>query len=149
MSNQSSGPKKGLKINNQASTVQKPAPKVSEEFEVKAKEAFKRNEGYKERLTDLSVRFKSMVEDTTLVENKTMLQRDLEKDLANKIIELAVDLDTDDDQKYGEGSRAFAFLLLKFMLIQRDRINTLSYKLYNVEKKLVEKEKSSQDIAQK
>jgi hypothetical protein len=132
--------KKSLKINNQASSVMKPAPKVSDDVHKKATAALARNDEYKTRLMDLSIKLKAMMEDKTLTENKSSISKDIEKDTANKIVALAADIDLDEDQPYSEGSRGMCFLLLKFMIMQRDTLNALAFKLEKLEKYLTVKD---------
>jgi|SRR5271166_666463 len=133
-------PKKGLKINNQASSIQKPAPKTPENFEKQAIDAFEKGEDYKARFWDLSVRLKATFEDKTLLENKTAISKDFEKELATKLVLLASEVDDDDNQPNCEGTRSMAMLLLKYMLIQRDNMNALAYKVEKLEKNAQAKE---------
>jgi hypothetical protein len=126
--------KKGLKIDNQNSTVPQPKPNTSEVFNEKATAAASRYEEYKQRTWELSVKFKSMIEDRALPDNKSILSRGVEVEVLNKLVSLASEMNEDDNQPEGIGSTALSFLLMKMLLIQRDTINTLLYKVEKLEK---------------
>ena len=127
-------PKKGLKVDNTASMINKPAPSHTEEFEKNASAAFSKDQEYKNRFWELSVKIKAMIEDTVLSDNKSSISKDLEKETATKLVMLASEMDDDVDQPNCEGTRGMTMLLMKCLLIQRDTINSLSYKLSKLEK---------------
>lgn len=120
--------RKGLKINNENSSIQ---PKVDESkvFEQRATKAFTRDQDYKQRMNDLAVKFKAMIEDRTLVDNKTILVKEVEGETLQKLIQLASEMNADEAQDEGLGNTALSMLLMKVLLLQRDRINTLEFKL--------------------
>lgn len=127
-------PKKGLKINNQQSSVPQPKLNNVAEFNEQAKEVFLQYEDYKKRTWELSTRFKAMIEDRTLSENKGVISKDLEKEVLDKLVALSSEMNADDNQPEGIGSVALSMLMLKMMLLQRDTLNTLAYKLEKLEK---------------
>lgn len=120
--------RKGLKINNQASLIQ-PKIDTTAEFNAKANEAFSKYEEYKQRTLDLSTKFKAMMEDKVLFENKSILSKDMEKEIIEKLVQLSSDMNADENQPEGIGSVALSVLLMKMMLLQRDTINQLAFKL--------------------
>ena len=128
--------KTGLKINNAASAV--PPPKVSDAaaFEQKADAAFAKIQEYKERWWDLSGKFKSFIEDKILSINKTIISKDFESETLQKLVALASDMNEDEIQKESIGATSLCMMLMKMMLLQRDIINDLAYKLDKLEKSL-------------
>lgn len=129
----SSNKKKGLKITNENSTVPTPKTNQSALFEEKAKEVYSKYEEYKHRTWELSTKFKSMIEDRVLPENKSIISKDIENETLNKLITLASEMNEDDNQAEGIGSTALSMLVMKMLLIQRDTINRLMFKIEKLE----------------
>lgn len=131
-------PKKGVKISNKDSTVPQPKSSGKAVFEGRAENAFSTYEEYKQRTWDLSTKYKSFIEDKILPENKSIITRELEKEVLDKLVALASDMNADEYQPEGIGSVALNMLLMKCMLIQRDTINSLAYKVQKLERETVE-----------
>ena len=74
--------------------------------------------------------------DKTLAQHKNMIQQDFEKELLQKMIQLAIDINNDPNEKEGMGSLTWITLLLRTCLSQRDKINRLEYALAQLEKKV-------------
>lgn len=126
----------GLKINNNKSSIEAPSTEIADNFKQKAAETFNKIESYKQRMWELSGRFKSILEDKTLPENKTILSKNLDKEILEKLITLASEMNTDQTQPEGFGSATIEMLLMKMLLLQNDKINTLSYQLSQLEKQV-------------
>jgi hypothetical protein len=125
---------KGLKINNEKSAVQ-PAPQnQSVAFGERAKEINSKNEEFKQRAWELITRFKNMIDDRILPENKSVLSKGIEAETLNKLVSLASEMNEDDNQPESIGSTTLCMLLMKMMLEQRDTINILAYKIDRLEK---------------
>lgn len=120
--------RKGLKITNDASSIQ---PKVDETkaFEQQATKAFSRDQDYKQRMNDLAIKFKAMVEDRVLNGNKTTIVKEVENETLQRLVQLASEMNADEAQDEGLGNTALSMLLMKMILLQRDRINALEFKL--------------------
>jgi len=131
-----SGPikKKSLKINNDNSSVPVPKPNPAVIFEEQANKAHSKYEDYKQRTWELTTKFKSMVDDKILPDNKSVLSKGIEAETLTKLVALASEMNEDDSQPEGIGSTALAFLLMKMALLQRDTINLLHYKIDKLEK---------------
>jgi hypothetical protein len=121
--------KKGLKINNQASTVPVPQNNNPDAFEKQAQEVFDKSLDYKQQAFELGTRFKVLMLDKILPENKTTLAKDLEKEVVQKLAALATEMNTDENLTEGDGNVAVSILLMRMLLIQRDIINEISFKL--------------------
>ena len=127
-------PKKGLKVNNAASSIQKPIIHTQADLDQKVGAALSKDQDYKNRFWDLSIKLKAIIEDKILSDNKSIISKDLEKETATKIVMLASEMDEDIDQPNCEGTRGMTMLLMKCLLIQRDTINSLAYKIDTIEK---------------
>ena len=129
----------GIKLDNKRSRF---ANKVGgEEFEKKATEHFENDEEIKKKAFQLSSQFVSFIKDKTLPENKGPIQKDLESDVARQIVDISLALNNDQTKPEGIGSAGCIMLLLRSVLIQRDIINELSYKVSIMEKQASSKAK--------
>lgn len=106
-------------------------------FEQHADQKFEKIEDYKQQMWDLSVKYKSFIESKVLPENKGPIAVNLEKEVLEKLIQLAIEMNEDETQPEGVGSTALCMLLMKCMLLQRDTINSLLFKIDQLERKTV------------
>ncbi len=134
---------KGLKINNTTSNVKAPPVVDSKALEEAAAEVAKKLEEYKSRSWDLGIKFKSILESSVLVENKSILIKDFENEVTQSLCQLASDINTDETQLEGSGSVALCQLMMKMMIYQKDIINQLKYKVEVLEKKI---QKEDRDV---
>lgn len=113
-----------------------PKKQSPEEFEAKVHKSQERQSHNKARAADLAVQFNKAMADKTLPQNKNMFQQEVEKELLGKMVQLAVDINSDQTEQYdGMGSLSWITLLLKTCFNQRDRINVLEYKVTHLERK--------------
>lgn len=133
--------KTGLKIDNTASSVPRPKVPDAQVFDAKATAAFEKIQGYKQRMWDLSAKFKSFVEDKILPVNKTSISKDLENEVLQQLIVAASEMNEDETQPESLGATALCMLLMKMTLLQRDIINDLAYKVDKLEKRLQKQDK--------
>lgn len=110
----------------------KPTP---EEFDQKVKRVQERASHYKAKAADLATQFNKAMADKTLPQNKNMFQQELERDLLQQMVQLAIDINNDPNEKEGMGSLSWITLLLKTCFSQRDKINRLEYAVSQLEKK--------------
>lgn len=124
---------KGLKIGNNKSSVNK-RTQSKEEFEQRAQEAVGNIQDRNKYAMELAQKFLGLVKDKTLFKNKSPLALDVERELTNKLITFAIEVNNDEAELNNDmGSVALLTLLLKITLLQRDQINELSYKLSQLE----------------
>ena len=104
-------------------------------------------EDKRQRAFDLTKQFWESIKDTTLPENKGPLKKTLEKELAEKLISYAIEVNgeidvTDVDgnvigkEHEGMGSVSMIALILKVLMYQRDINNKLQFKVSELETKL-------------
>lgn len=124
----------GLKIDNSQSSIKTTLENDPKSFDQKATEVYNKIQAYKERVWDLSGKFKAIIEDQTLSINKTSITKDLEKEIIDKLVALASEMEADETQPIGLGPIALSVLIMKMLIIQRDKINDLSFQLSKIEK---------------
>lgn len=123
--------KSGVKLDNSKSRFAKKDGSVhsEKEFNEAIGQHNDRLSKTREKIATLSTSFMNFVKDTTLPENKSPIQVDLEKSTARELIDLAMQLNSDEQQPEGIGSCGMLMLLMRVVLTQRDTINKLSYEL--------------------
>ena|ERR1035437_8453829 len=128
----------GLKpINGQKSMFDgKPKPPTQQEFEQKVQESQNNSNEYKNRAAELFIQFSQTVADKTLPQHRNMLNLEVEKEMLQNMVKLAIEINNDGLEQEGMGSLTWITCLLKTCLSQRDRINELEYSLYSIQKKL-------------
>jgi hypothetical protein len=130
--------KTGLKkVSNQKSIFDgKIKPPSQEDFEEMVQKKQDRKNGYKQKAADLAIKFRKTMEDKTLPENKNSFMKDIERDLLTDMINLAIEINSDQSETEGMGSLSWITLLMKTILAQRDKINILEYNVENLNKKI-------------
>lgn len=101
-------------------------PKVSQKA---VEEIVNKSLSYKERAAELSMQFKSCLDDKTISSNKSPVAEDAEKELVSKMIQLSIDINNDENELEGMGSIGWLALLLRVTLMQKTRINDLEFEL--------------------
>ena len=137
-------PKIGLKnVSSQKSIFDaKPKKPSQEDFDNKVQKIQETNSGYKAKAADLALQFRKLLEDKTLLQNKNVFARELEKEILTNMAELAIEINNDPHEQEGMGSLGWVILLLKTVLSQRDRINNLEYTISLLDKKIEQFNKS-------
>lgn len=129
-------PKAGIKLKQGRTLPKKPDPRA---FEQRATDAFRREGDFKQKAYDLGKAFVKLLDDKVLPQNKSPMNKDLEKEALQNLVQLGMDMNDDEAQPMdGMGSIGLITLLMKGMVMQRDRMNELEYKLERSEKKLQE-----------
>lgn len=128
--------KTGLKKAGSQKSVFDNMPKKpsNEDFAEKVKDASERNSGYKQQAVELATMFVKAMSDKTLNQNKNILSNDAEREILQRMVQLAIDINNDPNEKEGMGSLSWITLLLKTCFAQRDKLNQLEYAMYELEK---------------
>ncbi len=128
---------KGIKINNDKSMFAK-AAEAKHQFEDGADQVMAARNARNKTAFDLAQQFNKIINDKTLVENRGVIATNIEKEVESKLLNLAIDVNNDGNEpNEGMGSIALCAILFKVVLTQRDRINSLEYKVAKIEKQLV------------
>jgi len=124
---------KGLKISNESSMFA-PPEKPEESFDEKAKKVISKVEGRKADCAKLASQFVGILNDKILSVNKSPITKDIEKEVVGKLVALASEINSDESEDEGMGSMAVITLLMRSILIQRDKINELAYEVDKIKK---------------
>lgn len=132
-------PQKGVKEVSSKKSMFDGIPKKpsQESFEKQIKISQDRLSSYKVRASELATQFNKVLSDKVLPENKTIFAKELENELLTKMIQLAIEINNDPDEKEGMGSLGWIVLLFKTCLSQKDRANILEYKLSQIDKRII------------
>lgn len=101
----------------------------------------------KNRIADASIKYKAILRDRTVTENRSPLKQNLEQEIIRELSDLGMHLNNDQKRPEGIGSIGLCNLLMQTNLQQRDQINDLSYevmKLKRIIEKLVQKSSESE-----
>jgi hypothetical protein len=104
------------------------------DFQGLAKEVHERSQELNERAINLSKKFIEIMKDTTLAENKGGIAKNFEGQIVSDLANLGMEINNDQTKDEGEGSIGLIVLLFKTVISQRNRINSLEYKLQKLEK---------------
>lgn len=127
--------KKKLKLTNERSSI---TQRVNEEeqFKQRATELMESRQDQKERGMALVSQFLTSMKEKTLPVNRGVLAQDFEKKMRGELVQLAIEINNDDSEpKDGMGSATLFAALLRVVMLQRDRLNELEYRLLQQEKK--------------
>lgn len=119
--------KRGLRVNNQKSTV--PVPPKPVNTQDRSAQATRSDIEYKEIAMKLSSEFYQKLKDKTLNINKSPAEKEDDLGLISELVQLAEQMNLDEFQNESAGSLGIITLLLRCTLWQRDQINELNYKL--------------------
>ncbi len=109
-----------------------PKKQTQEQLDEKVKEAVQRNSGYKHQAAELATMFNRAMADKTLARNRNVMSNDAEREILQKMVQLAIDINNDPKEQEGMGSLSWITLLLRTCFSQRDKINDLEYDLHKL-----------------
>lgn len=132
--------KSGLKQVSSKKSIFDGIPKKpsQQDFNEKVHQVQDQANSYKLTGATLAKEFMDLVQDKTLNRNKSVIVKELEKELLSKMINFASTVNKDPNEEEGVGSLAIIALLLKTVLIQKNAINDLEYSNSLHEKKITE-----------
>lgn len=110
-------------------------PQTQQEFQQKVQDSQETLAGYKRRAAELFVAFQRALNDKTLAQNRNIFNAETEKEMMQKILQLAVEINNDPNEQEGMGSVTAITLLLKTCMAQRDRMNEMEFALSQLQKK--------------
>lgn len=141
--------KVGLKkVSSQKSIFDKAIKKAPSNLDEVARSVERQKLTYKEIAAELSLQFKKAMADKTLAENKNIFQIEAEQEMLSKMVKLAVNVNTDENEEEGMGSLMWVILLLKTNLNLRNKVNSLEYELIQQKSAVTKLEKMSDEISQ-
>lgn len=128
-------PKSAMKSQGKSMFDAKPR-QSPQEFEQKVHQVQETLSGYKKRAADLFVQFQRTMADKTLAQNRNIFNNEAEKEMLQNMLQLAAEINNDQNEQEGMGSLTWITLLFKTCLSQRDRMNELEYAIHTLQKKL-------------
>jgi|SRR5690606_27266239 len=139
---------RGVKLKNKAAEQAAQEKKEREEymrrFEQRAEQTVKYHVDTGNSTLDTISNYMRMSEDKTLPHNRGSIGDDVEREIRQKIIQLALDLNNDENEEdNGKGSVILLSAVTKVLLIYRDRINVLEYELEQLKRELKKRNTSS------
>ena len=132
-------PKVGLKkqATGQKSMFEgRPKPPTQQEFRKQVEKVQEIKSDRQVRAAELYFALKKVLTDKTLPQNRNVLNIESEREVLQNVIDLAIEINNDPNEKEGMGSLACITYLLKLSLVQRDKINELEYAVDTFQKKL-------------
>lgn len=106
-----------------------------ENFSKKVDAIQEKADSYKSQSAALALQFFHLINDKTLKRNKTIFSKEVEKELLTNLINISIEINNDPLEKEGMGSLALITILLKTVLMQKDKINELEFNLSELNKK--------------
>ena len=136
----------GLKLDSKKSMFSKKASPPPPSFEDHAKEVHSLAEQRKIRGFELSQKFLGVLQDKTLVSNKGPSEKGLEKEVIKGLVEFALELNNDHNEKEGIGSVGMITLIFNSLLKMRDNYNMMEYRLSESEREVARLEELLEQI---
>lgn len=102
------------------------------DFDSQVKDAIGEKNNRNKKALELGQKFLSTLADKTLNSNKSIIKKDLEKQICNDLFMLATSVNNDPNEPEGAGSLLLDTLFFKSLLIMRDRLNELEFLLHEV-----------------
>ena len=132
----------GVKLKTKAALQKEQEAKERAEYQERFSENADKTVQYhneKENLAvDLVSRYLKLTEDKTLVRNRGSIANDVEREIRQKIIQLALDMNNDEtEEDNGKGSVVVLSVVTKVLLTYRDRINDLEYEVQQLKRELI------------
>lgn len=120
-----------IRKTNEGSVVNKPSmqPKKQEALEKEANEFAELKASFKEDIFILNRKFASIVNDKTLSRNKSSKDIDQEREILSQLANLSVEMDNAEVEGKTAGAVGLSSAALGYILLQRNKINDLNYKV--------------------
>ena len=133
---------RGVKLKNkaaeQAAEDKRQREEYKRKFDERADQTVQHHSQQGNRAIETISRFMKMTEDKTLVRNKGGIANDVEREIRQDLIQLALDMNNDEtEEDNGKGSVVVLSVVTKILLMQRDRINELEYELQQMKKDIL------------
>lgn len=132
---------RGVKLRNKAAEKAAQEKKEREEYMRKFDQRAEQTVQYHTQTGNTTIEiiqsYMRLAEDKTLPSNRGTIGNDVEREIRQKVIQLALDLNNDENiDDYGHGSIVLLSAVTKILLIYRDRINVLEYELEQLKREL-------------
>jgi hypothetical protein len=130
---------RGVKLKNRSAEKLEQEKKEREEYKARfddnADKTVKYHQEQSSRAVQVIQRYMKMTDDKTLSQNKGSIANDVEREIRQDLIQLALDLNNDEfEEDNGKGSVVVLSALTKVLLQYRDRINQLEFEIQQMKR---------------
>jgi hypothetical protein len=120
-----------------------------QKFEENADKTIQYHDDKNKRAVDCVSRYLKMANDKTLIQNKGGIAEDVEREIRQELIQMALDLNNDENEEdNGKGSVAVLSVVTKIIMLYRDRLNQLEYEMHQLKRELQRRDSSSRPTPQ-
>jgi hypothetical protein len=106
-------------------------------FEENAEKTIKYHDEKSKKAIDIISRYLKMTEDKTLKRNRGSIANDVEREIRQEIINLALDMNNDENEEdNGKGSVVVLSAVTKILLVYRDRLNDMEFEVQQLKREL-------------
>ena len=132
---------RGVKLKTKAAVQKEQEAQERKEYEVRfeenAEKTVKYHDEKSKKAVDLVSRYLKITEDKTLNRNRGSIANDVEREIRQQIIQLALDMNNDENEPdNGKGSVIVLSVVTKILLIYRDRLNDLEFEVQQLKREL-------------
>jgi hypothetical protein len=132
---------RGVKIRPKSAAQQEQSAKEREEykarFEENAEKTIKYHDEKGNKAVEVISRYLRMTEDKTLVINRGSIANDVEREIRQDLIQLALDMNNDENEEdNGKGSVVVLSAVTKILMRYRDRLNDLEFEMQTLKREL-------------
>lgn len=107
------------------------------QFDANANKTIEHYNEQTNKAVDVISRYVSLVKDRTLSRNRNVIAADVEREIREQMINLALDLNNDENEPdNGKGSIVVLTVLAKIILLYRDRLNDLEFEVQQLRREL-------------
>jgi hypothetical protein len=130
---------RGVKLKSRNSIQKAQEEKEREEYKAKFEQNADRtvqfHDDKSKRILKVISSYMQLIDDRTLVRNRGSIANDVEREIREQIINLAVDLNNDEtEEEDGKGSIVVLIAVTKALMKYRDRLNELEYTVKQLQK---------------
>jgi hypothetical protein len=139
---------RGVKIKSKASEQAEEEKRAREEylrsFDERAEQTVKHHNEQGGRAMEAITRFLKMSEDKTLAQNRGTIANDVEREVRQELLQLALDMNNDEtEDDNGKGSVVVLSVVTKILMLYRDRMNEMEYEMHQLKRELAKNNSSS------
>jgi len=132
---------RGVKIKTKASVQKEQEAQERDEYKARfdenAENTIKYHDEKSKKAVDIVSRYLKMIEDKTLNRNRGSIANDVEREIRQHIIQLALDMNNDENEEdNGKGSVVVLSVVTKILLMYRDRLNDLEFEVQQLKREL-------------
>jgi hypothetical protein len=141
---------RGVKLKTKDSVKKEQEAKEREEykarFEQNAEKTIKYHDEKEKVAVEIISKYLKMIEDKTLVRNRGSIANDVEREIRQQIINLALDMNNDEtEEDNGKGSIVVLSAVTKILIVYRDRLNNIEFEFEQLKREV---NKLSSQVAQ-